>query len=51
MKKIMSMMGIVLVLMVSIYSLALADAGVENFEVSFEFEIKNENGKSPYNGR
>ena len=36
--------GIVLVLMVSIYPLALADAGVEKFEVSFEFEAKNENG-------
>ena len=50
MKRIKSMY-IVLVLMVSIYSLALADAGVENFEVSFEFEAKNEIGNGPHNGK
>ena len=48
MKKIMC---IIPVLMVSIYSLALADAGVENFKVSFEFEAKNENDKNPYKGK
>jgi len=50
MKKIMGMC-IVPMLMVSIYSLALADAGVENFKVCFEFEAKNENGKNPHNGK
>lgn len=41
MKKIMSMC-MVLVLMISIYSLAIADDGVENFEVGFEFEAEND---------
>lgn len=50
MKKIMGMC-IVPVLMVSIYSLAFADAGVESFEVSFEFEVKNENVKDSHNGK
>ena len=47
------MMGrcIALVLMVPIYSLELADADVENFELGFEFEVKNKDGKNPYNGK
>ncbi|MCJ2534320.1 MAG: hypothetical protein LN364_03685, partial [Candidatus Thermoplasmatota archaeon] len=41
MKKIMSMC-MVLVLMISIYSLAIADDSVENFKVGFEFEAEND---------
>jgi hypothetical protein len=44
MKKIMSIC-IGTMLKVSIYPLALADVCLENFEVSFELEAKNENGK------
>ena len=39
------------VLMISIYSLALAGAGVKNFEVSYKFKTKNKNGKNFHNGK
>lgn len=45
MNKILSKMCMVLMLMVSIYSLALADAGIENLAGSFKIEEKNKNGR------